>query len=196
MFTGIVRDIGTIERAAAGALTIASVLAADAHLGDSIAINGVDLTVTARNEATFNADVMPETARRSTIDRLTHGTAVNLEPAVRPIDGLSGHLVRGVIEGVATIIAIEPDGDARILRCECQSDLTGHMVVKGPIALDGVSLTLIEVGNDNGTAMIRKRIRPGAANQRGRAASTIEQIVPGPTVNDVAGPISGNVVGK
>jgi len=149
MFTGIIRDIGTVVRATPGDVTIASLLAAEAHLGDSIAINGVDLTVTAHDSATFSADVMPETRRRSTLGRLTHGQTVNLEPAVRPIDGLSGHIVRGVVQGVATLSNINRDEDAIVLQYECQdSDLLRHMAVKGPVALDGVSLTLTEV-NDN-----------------------------------------------
>ena len=146
MFTGIVRDVGTVVRSARGQLTIATTLAAEAHLGDSITVNGVDLTVTTRDAATFSADVMPETRRRSTLGQLTQGAGVNLEPAVRPIDGLSGHIVRGVVEDVVTLAAVEPDEDAWILKCECRrSDLVRRMVVKGPIALDGVSLTLIEV---------------------------------------------------
>lgn len=149
MFTGIVRDVGTVVRASAGELTVASRLAVDASLGDSIAVNGVDLTVMACDHLTFSANVMPETSRRSTLSQLGRSTPVNLEPALRPIDGLSGHIVRGVVEGRAVLVAIEPDGDATILRFECRApDLLRHMAVKGPIALDGVSLTLIDVGTD------------------------------------------------
>lgn len=146
MFTGIVRDVGNIVRTQRGELMVASALAASAQLGDSIAVNGVDLTVTTRDERTFTANVMPETVRRSTLGQLAEGAAVNLEPAIRPIDGLSGHIVRGVVEGRATLIARDHDEDAIILRFTCDTaDLVRHMVVKGPVALDGVSLTLIEV---------------------------------------------------
>jgi len=149
LFTGIVRDVGTVVRTSPGELTVASRLAIDACLGDSIAVNGVDLTVVASDDLTFSANVMPETLRRSTFSQLAPDTAVNLEPALRPLDGLSGHIVRGVVEGRATLAAIEPDDDATILRFGCRSsDLLRHMVVKGPVALDGVSLTLIEVGTD------------------------------------------------
>jgi riboflavin synthase len=149
LFTGIVRDVGTVVRSSPGELTVASRLAVEARLGDSIAVNGVDLTVMAHDDLTFSANVMPETLRRSTLSQLAPETAVNLEPALRPIDGLSGHIVRGVVEDRATLAAIEPDGDATILRFGCRSsDLLRHMVVKGPVALDGVSLTLIAVGSD------------------------------------------------
>ena len=100
MFSGIIEEVGTIEQAADGVLRIrAESILRDAQLGDSIAINGVDLTVAELDERSFLANVMPETYRRSNLGTLAAGARVNLERSVRPSDRLSGHIVRGVVEG-------------------------------------------------------------------------------------------------
>src|SRR5262245_55790060 len=112
MFTGIIEEVGGVVEAGAGRLRIrAPKVLSDARLGDSIAINGVDLTVTEIRDDTFCADVMPETYRRSNLSELQAGDRVNLERSVRPTDRLSGHIVRGVVEGIATIDALTPEGD-------------------------------------------------------------------------------------
>ena len=145
MFTGIVEEVGEVLEAANGRLRIkASTVLADAKLGDSIAINGVDLTVADMGTGVFFADVMPETYRRSNLAQLKAGDRVNLERSVRPTDRLSGHIVRGVVEGVATIESFVPEGDAVIVRFRTPRDLLRYMVVKGPVAIDGASLTIID----------------------------------------------------
>jgi len=145
MFTGIIEEVGTVETAASGVLRIrAATILADAKLGDSIAINGVDLTVAERDGTSFHAQVMPETYRRSNLGTLKAGDAVNLERAVRPTDRLSGHIVRGVVEGTATIASFVPEGDAVIARFRTPAELLRYMVVKGPVAIDGASLTIID----------------------------------------------------
>jgi riboflavin synthase len=145
MFTGIIEEVGEVVEAASGRLRIrAPRVLADAKPGDSIAINGVDLTVTRIEQDVFSADVMPETYRRSNLGVLAPGDRVNLERSVRPTDRLSGHIVRGVVEGVATIESLTPEADAVIARFRTPPALLRTMVVKGPVAIDGASLTIID----------------------------------------------------
>lgn len=144
MFTGIVEEVGVVTRAGEGFLYIrAPKVTSDAALGDSIAINGVDLTVAEVDGDVFFANLMPETYRRSNLGDLNEGDLVNLERSVRPTDRLSGHIVRGVVEGVATLHSLTPEGDAIIGRFLTAPELLRHMVVKGPICVDGISLTII-----------------------------------------------------
>lgn len=144
MFTGIIEEVGTVVDAGEGTLRIrAPFILSDSKLGDSIAINGVDLTVAEMDGETFFANLMPETYRRSNLADLRPGDLVNLERSVRPSDRLSGHIVRGVVEGVGTFGSITPEGDALIVRILAPAELLRFMVVKGPVAIDGISLTII-----------------------------------------------------
>ncbi len=150
MFTGIIEEVGEVVEARQGVLRIrARQILADAKLGDSIAINGVDLTVTDLSGESFTSNVMPETYRRSNLGQLTAGDRVNLERSVRPTDRLSGHIVRGVVEGTATIQSFTPEGDAIIARFLTPAELLRYMVVKGPVAIDGASLTIIDKTADS-----------------------------------------------
>lgn len=150
MFTGIIEEVGKVLEATSGALRIqARQILEDTKLGDSIAINGVDLTVAEMDGGAFKANVMPETYRRSNLGELKAGDPVNLERSVRPTDRLSGHIVRGVVEGTATIQSLEPEGDAVIVRFRTPAVLLRFMVVKGPIAIDGASLTIIDKTADS-----------------------------------------------
>jgi riboflavin synthase len=172
MFTGIIEEVGEVVHAAAGDLRIrVRRILADARLGDSIAINGVDLTVTQIEGDTFAANVMPETYRRSNLGGLQAGDAVNLERSVRPTDRLSGHIVRGVVEGTAVIESFTPEADAVIARFRTPPELLRYMVVKGPVAIDGASLTIVDKTKETfavslvqytqaHTSLMRKR--PGA----------------------------------
>ncbi len=145
MFTGIIEELGTILESSEGRLRIrAPKVVSDAAPGDSIAINGVDLTVAELERDSFAANLMPETYRRSALGDLRPGDSVNLERSVRPVDRLSGHIVRGVTEGVGEITAIEPEGEALIVRVAAPPELLRYAVVKGPICIDGVSLTIID----------------------------------------------------
>lgn len=145
MFTGIIEEVGEIVEAADGVLRIAAqVVTEDAKLGDSIAINGVDLTVNELDASSFAAHVMPETYRRSNLGELRVGDRVNLERSVRPTDRLSGHIVRGVVEGRASVESFTPEADAIIARFKTPAELLRYMVVKGPVAIDGASLTIID----------------------------------------------------
>lgn len=145
MFTGIIEEVGEVIEAGAGVVRIrAPQVLSDAKRGDSIAINGVDLTVTEINGDTFAAHVMPETYRRSNLGELCRGDAVNLERSVRPMDRLSGHIVRGVVEGRATVESFTPEAEAIIARFKTPPELLRYMVVKGPVTIDGASLTVID----------------------------------------------------
>ena len=144
MFTGIIEEVGVVREAGRGMLRIAAtIVLEDARLGDSIAINGVDLTVAEMDGESFFANVMPETYRRSTLRNLMAGDRVNLERSLRATDRLSGHIVRGVVEGTGRLAALTPEVDAIIATYEAPPDLLRYMVVKGPVAIDGVSLTII-----------------------------------------------------
>jgi len=145
VFTGIIEEVGAVIEARPGMLRIrAAQLLEDAKLGDSIAINGVDLTVATLEGDTFLAHLMPETYRRSNLGGLRPGDPVNLERSVRPMDRLSGHIVRGVVEGTATIVGFTPEDEAIIVRFRTPPELLRYMVVKGPVAIDGASLTITE----------------------------------------------------
>ncbi len=145
MFTGIVEEVGRVVEAREGLIRIrADRILEDTRLGDSIAINGVDLTVMEIRDGVMSFNAMPETYRRSSLGRLAEGDGVNLERSVRPTDRLSGHIVRGVVEGTGTLESTRPEADALILTYRAPKDLLQYVVVKGPVCIDGASLTVIE----------------------------------------------------
>jgi riboflavin synthase len=151
MFTGIVVGTGTVKRARmrAGVQELeveAQREARELKRGDSIAVNGVCLTVTQAGRRRFGAQVVPETLARTTLRELTKGDPVNLELPTRPTDRLGGHFVQGHVDGRARVIRVEEDDGARRVWMTSGDDLIRYMVTKGSIALDGVSLTLAEVG--------------------------------------------------
>ena len=154
MFTGLIASLGTVERLAEGStscrLTVrAPQLLSGVKIGDSIAVNGVCLTVVHLRGDTFTADVMPETVRRTTLHMLQPGDRVNLEKALRPTDGLDGHIVQGHVEGVGTIQQIISEGNTRVYRIQAPGELLRYIVEKGSIAVDGISLTVTET-DDSG----------------------------------------------
>lgn len=144
MFTGIVEEVGVVTESAEGLLWIkAPLMVTDAKLGDSIAINGVDLTVAEIRGETFFANLMPETYRRSNLGELKPGDLVNLERSVRPMDRLSGHIVRGVVEATCTLDSMTPEGEAIITKFIAPPEYLKYIAVKGPVCVDGISLTVI-----------------------------------------------------
>jgi riboflavin synthase len=144
MFTGIVEEVGTVAAVREGGLAIrAATVLSDAHVGDSICINGVCLTVTAITGDTFTVDTVPETLRRSNLGDLRAGDPVNLERALLPSTRMGGHFVQGHIEGTGTLVEQRPDGDAWLLRFEVPPKLARYIVEKGFIAVDGISLTVV-----------------------------------------------------
>lgn len=150
MFTGIVNEVGTllgIHRGANSAvLTIgAKTILEDVKLGDSIAVNGVCLTVTSFTPSQFTADVMHETLNRSSLGALRPGSPVNLERAMRADGRFDGHIVAGHIDGTGTIASIRRDDNAIRYTIRTTPAILRYIIEKGSIAIDGISLTVTEV---------------------------------------------------
>ncbi len=145
MFTGIIEEVGTVKEASRGTLVIGCrKVVRGTNLGDSIAINGVDLTVAHLEDDSFTANVMPETYRRTNLGELKPGDLVNLERALQVGERLSGHLVRGVVEATGSLISLTPEEDAVIARYAAPPEIMRYVVFKGPVCIDGVSLTVID----------------------------------------------------
>jgi riboflavin synthase len=144
MFTGIITEVGTILHKIGGELDIrCNKIRDDAKLGDSIAVNGVDLTVRKINQNSLIFDVMPETFKRSNLDRAVAGSYVNLEPSVTTETSLSGHIVRGVVETTCALLSLTPDADALIARYQVSEEYLKYIAMKGPVCVDGASLTVM-----------------------------------------------------
>ena len=152
MFTGIVEEIGTILSVKKGvkssALTISGdLIFEDMHIGDSIAVNGVCLTVTNKTKESFTADVMAETLRRSSLGSLKAGSKVNLERAMAANGRFGGHLVSGHIDGTGEIESFVREDNAVWVTVKTPVKLLKYIIEKGSIAIDGVSLTVAYVDN-------------------------------------------------
>jgi riboflavin synthase len=151
VFTGLIEDIGTVEtadRSGEGAsLRISSQLVPEIALGDSVAVNGCCLTATAVDAGAFETEAMNQTLEVTALDSVDRGSRVNLELAMKASDRLGGHIVQGHVDGVATVVSTGEDGFARRLRVELPQDLLKYVVDKGSITLDGVSLTVADLGD-------------------------------------------------
>ena len=144
MFTGIIEEVGEVRAREGGELVIACrTILEDVALGDSIAVNGVDLTVRTIGDDSLSFDVMPETFRRSNLGEAAPGARVNLERSVRPLDRLSGHIVRGVVETTCMLISLTPEDEAIIARYRPPAEYLPYILMKGPVCLDGASLTVM-----------------------------------------------------
>jgi riboflavin synthase len=149
MFTGIVEELGEVVTTATGRLTVRGALVtSDARPGDSIAVNGVCLTVVQVHGDTFSADVMAETLRRSGLGKLAPGDRVNLERAATTSTRLGGHLVQGHVDGVGEILARTPAAGWHELRVGIPAGMSRYLVEKGSITVDGVSLTVVAVTDE------------------------------------------------
>ena len=145
MFTGIIEELGTVREAREGRMIIdCKRVLWGTNLGDSIAVNGCDLTCSYLEEGGFHASVMPETFRRTSLGDLRPGDVVNLERAMTLSQRLGGHLVRGVVEATGTLESFTPEADAIIARYQAPPEILRYAVVKGPVTIDGVSLTIID----------------------------------------------------
>jgi riboflavin synthase len=149
MFTGLTQDIGqirTIEHKGGGVvLTIATRMdLSAAKIGDSIAVDGICLTITKRSAKTFSVDVSPETLKRTTLEKAREGQPVNLETALRLSDPLGGHFVAGHIDGTGVIAGIAPEGNSLRYRFRVSPAISRYLVEKGSVAVDGVSLTVAD----------------------------------------------------
>lgn len=187
MFTGLVQRLGTVKRVSRGRGLVLEI-AADRPWpqpldeGESVAVNGVCLTVVRCEASCFTADVLRETESRTGLAGLAPGAKVNLERAVRAGEALGGHLVQGHVDGRGTVMAILPKGRDFQMRIRCGRVLAAQSVLKGSIAIDGVSLTISALGDD----WVGVDLIPTTAHE-----TTLGQRRVGDVVN-----LEGDVVGK
>lgn len=159
MFTGIVEEIGTVKSIVKGSRSIKLTLSASkvlegSALGDSIAVNGVCLTVTSFGNRCFTADVMPESMHKTSMSGLKIGSRVNLERALMLSSRLGGHIVSGHIDGTGTVKAMERDDNAVRMTVAAEPKVLRYIVAQGSVALDGVSLTVAQLGEDDFTVSL------------------------------------------
>jgi riboflavin synthase len=179
MFTGIVRELGrivSVDGTADGTRIVVESpeTAGGANVGDSVAVNGVCLTVTESANGTLAFDAVPETLRRSSLGRLTPGEHVNVEPAVRAGEPLGGHYVQGHVDGVGEVRRSDPDGDGRRVWIDARAELRRYLVEKGSVTVEGVSLTVAEL-DEAGFAV--------ALVPHTLAVTTLGDLAPGDPVN-------------
>ncbi len=145
MFTGIVEEIGSVASLTADRLNLrAAKVLEGTELGHSIAVNGVCLTVEAIDDAGFSAGIMAETLRRTNLGALRPGAPVNLERALSFGGHLGGHLVQGHVDAVGSVESVTPEGAALLVRVKAPEDVMRYVVEKGFIAVDGISLTVVD----------------------------------------------------
>ncbi|MFZ2239257.1 MAG: riboflavin synthase [Gordonia amarae] len=151
MFTGIVEELGTIvardDLSDSARITVdGPLVTSDAGHGDSIAVNGVCLTVVEFGDGRFTVDVMAETLKRSSLGALEAGSRVNLERAMAAGGRFGGHIVQGHVDGVGTVVSVSPSDNWTVVRIALPAELSRYVVEKGSITVDGVSLTVSAVG--------------------------------------------------
>lgn len=149
MFTGIIEEVGAVSRRSGAQITImAREVLKDLRLGDSIAVDGACLTVAALHADSFVAHMSPETLMRTTLGRLRAGHAVNLERAMRADGRFGGHFIQGHVDGVGKIEAVMAQGEFSLWRFRAPAEVARYLVPKGSIAIDGISLTVVEPERD------------------------------------------------
>jgi riboflavin synthase len=179
VFTGIVRELGSVVSAGGGSAGLALAIEAGdtargASVGDSVSVNGVCLTVDALDASRLSFHAVPETLARTTLASLSAGDAVNVEPAVRAGEPLGGHYVQGHVDGVGRVQSVEAEGDGLRVFVEAPAEVLRYCVEKGSIAVDGVSLTVAEVSDDAfAVALVPHTL----------AATTLSALAPGLAVN-------------
>jgi riboflavin synthase len=158
MFTGLIESVGRLEAVTADAggmhIAIATAIAPELRLGDSVSVNGVCLTATRQDATHLHADIGPETARITTLGALRRGQTVNLERSMRADSRLGGHFVQGHVDGVGQLRSIRADGDAHWMTIQFPAALAPFIVRKGSIAVDGISLTVADLRDDEFDVMI------------------------------------------
>ena len=155
MFTGIVEEIGYVQSVGLGGLIVrASEAMADLKVSDSINVNGACLTVTSRDGNTFSVDVVPETLRRTDLGALGVGDPVDLERPLAADGRFGGHIVQGHVDATGTLDSISEEGDALLLKFLAPSSIMRYVVEKGFIAVDGVSLTVVDCDDSAFTVTI------------------------------------------
>ena len=195
MFTGLIEDIGTIvklEKKGGGALLVVThgAVLDDLKCGDSVAVDGVCLTITELRPPSFSVEASAETIRRTTLEAKKPNEKVNLERALRLNDRLGGHLVTGHVDEVGTIASIVPEGSSQKITITVSAKTNRYVVEKGSVAIDGISLTVNEVRDDRFSV----NIIPYTASQ-----TTLTERRPGDKVNieaDILGKYLERLIGK
>ncbi len=187
MFTGIIEETGIVERVVRGARSLEIAIRAekifdDLKVGDSVAVNGICLTATRVTPPVFTADVMAETVRRTSLDRVRIGSRVNLERAMPANGRFGGHIVSGHIDGTGTVHQISREDNAIWIRIGAPEDILRYIVEKGSVALDGVSLTVAKT--DSGGFSVS--IIPHTASE-----TTLSELRNGDNIN-----IECDIIGK
>ncbi|NUM53001.1 MAG: riboflavin synthase [Candidatus Hydrogenedentes bacterium] len=156
MFTGIIEEVGAVSRRSGSDITIlAKSVLEGAREGDSIAVNGTCLTVVSFNAESFVVQVSPETYKRTTLGNLKPGDAVNLERALAAGMRMGGHFVQGHVDGVGRVRSVKPQGEFSLWRFQAPTEVARYLVQKGSIAIDGISLTVVDpVGDEFDVAVI------------------------------------------
>ena len=195
MFTGIIEETGTVRNISllgnSGHIQVgASVVLEGTNVGDSIAVNGVCLTVTSIDGRSFTADVMAETLRRSNLGQLKGGDLVNLERAMPAEGRFGGHIVSGHIDGTGTIAGMEKEGNATWVRIRTAAALLALIVEKGSIAIDGISLTVAQVGAEDFAVSIIPHTSANTTLLRKRIGDTVN------LENDIVGKYVQRLVGQ
>jgi riboflavin synthase len=152
VFTGLIQDVGKVESVDAGAdgarLRIETGLGPEIQPGDSVAVSGACLTATAADAGGFETEAMNQTLAITSLGGLEPNSRVNLELAMKASDRLGGHIVQGHVDGVGEVVSVVEDGFARRLRVALAPELTRYVISKGSVSLDGVSLTVAQLGED------------------------------------------------
>ena len=183
MFTGIVRELGTVASFDGARLVVAApATAPSAAVGDSVSIAGVCLTVVETNGRELSFDVVPESLARTALGGIEAGAAVNVEPSLRVGDQLGGHVVQGHVDAVGRVRFVSPEGDSRRLWVDAPETIVRYCLEKGSIAVDGVSLTVAALDDDGfEVALIPHTL----------AVTTLGRLEPGDEVN-----LEADVLGK
>ena len=193
MFTGIVEELGRVVRLEtvedSARLTVeAPTVTQDVNLGDSVSVNGCCLTVTAVHGSTFTADLMAETLTRTTLGSQAPGDPVNLERALRASDRLGGHIVQGHVDATAEVLDHHHGEHWDLLRIGLPQEIARYVAVKGSVALDGVSLTVVDVVDASNTLDVAPVPGAGASLSVGLIPETLRRTTlgtrrPGERVN-------------
>ena len=155
MFTGIIEEVGTVAKLGDFKLTInAGKVLEDQKMGDSIAVNGTCLTVVDHDRSAFSVDLSPETLSRTSLGSLAQGHKVNLERPLAVSDRLGGHIVQGHVDATGRITSSRTEGNSQILRIRYPNRLRVYIVEKGYIAVDGISLTVVQKGTSSFTLSV------------------------------------------
>jgi riboflavin synthase len=159
MFTGLIQDVGTVERVSQGGMTdlwirSAALGSTGYELGESIAVDGACLTVVEFSDLVFKVQAAPESLRRTTLGRLKSGDGVNLERALRLGDHLGGHLVQGHVDAVGEVLEKRPEGGSVVMTFSLPESLRAFFIEKGSVTIDGISLTVMSLGTDRFSVML------------------------------------------